>query len=142
MIIVDTNVIVYRIVQGPETAQAMRLEARDPAWRVPGLWRYEFTNAIWMMVRAGMINRQEALDALDRADRKMSSHELVVPQADALDAALQYNVSAYDAQYVALAKASGVVCVTADRPLLQKTPGITVPLASLDQYLPPPPVGP
>jgi predicted nucleic acid-binding protein len=141
VIIVDANVLVYRIVQGPETAQAQRLEARDPEWRVPGLWRYEFTK-VWMMVRAGMINRQEAVDALDRAHRRMSGNEMTVPQADALDAALQYNVSAYDAQYVALARASGVVCVTADRPLLQKTPGITVPLSNFDQYLPPPAAAP
>jgi len=43
-----------------------------------------------------------------------------------LTLAIEKNISAYDAQYITLAKELGVYCVTEDTRLLKKFPNLTI----------------
>jgi predicted nucleic acid-binding protein len=102
---------------------------KDPDWRTVVLWRCEFTSALVKMIRARVLDEPTALTALAAAAADMAPREMDVPHERALRAALRYGISAYDAQYVALAEMWGVSCVTADAALVRKAPGVCVPLA-------------
>jgi predicted nucleic acid-binding protein len=129
MIVADVNLIIYRHVSGPLTPLAAAARRKDPDWRTAGLWHCELTSALVKMVRAKVLDESRALAVLAAADAEMSPRETSVPQDHALHVALTHGVSAYDAQYIALAEILGVPCVTADAALAKKTPGLTVSLA-------------
>jgi predicted nucleic acid-binding protein len=133
MIVVDANVLVYWATDSPQTDHVDELRTRDSNWRTVPLWRYEFTNAIAMMVRAKVLSQPKALDALAKADALMTPREYTVPQSDVLRLTNHYNISAYDAQYITLAQLLGVTCVTADARLARKTQGISLLLSDVDQ---------
>jgi predicted nucleic acid-binding protein len=40
LIVVDTNILVYSLIQGPATALARRVLDHDPVIRLPELWRH------------------------------------------------------------------------------------------------------
>ena len=126
MIVTDANVIIYWATDSPQASQVEQLLQYDSDWRTVPLWRYEFTNAMVMMIRAKVISESAALKALDRAEDLMTPREHAVPQHDVLGASLRYGISAYDAQYIVLAELSDAKCITADAPLARKTPGTTV----------------
>lgn len=87
---------------------------------VPELFYSEVANACWVRVKRKMVQFQEAvkllgliskLPLLKRADSEFT--------AVALEHAVHYNISAYDALYVALAETYLASLVTADKALLQ-----------------------
>ena len=129
MIVIDANLVLYRHLKGPLTTLAEAALTKDPDWRTSSLWRCEFTSALVKMIRAKVLGEADGLAAMDSATTEMGPRELDVPQAQALRAALAYGISAYDAQYVALAEMLGLRCVTADAALARKTPAVTVLLA-------------
>ncbi len=42
MIVADTNLIAYRLIEGEQTELALAVWAKEPEWFVPPLWRHEF----------------------------------------------------------------------------------------------------
>lgn len=59
MIVVDTNVIGYLLIEGDRTTPARSLWHDKPDWRVPPLWRHEFLNVLATFVRRGGANLAE-----------------------------------------------------------------------------------
>lgn len=129
MIVVDANVAIYLLVQGKHTRAAQRAYKADPDWRLPPLWRYEFANALVGLVRAGDLRAAEAEPTLLRGLGLFEAGEDEAPPALAMRLAFSHRISAYDAQYVALAQALGVRCLTEDQRLLERAPALTVDLA-------------
>ena len=132
MIVVDTNIIVYVVVQLPQTLLAQQVAVRDPDWVVPPLWRYEFASAVTTMVRAGALTAAQAESAIAAADLLIAGREAPVDQIAAFCVAIALNLSAYDATYVALAERLGVRCVTADTRVIRNAPRIAI---SLDDFV-------
>jgi predicted nucleic acid-binding protein len=126
MIVVDTNVIVYLLVEGEKTEMAQRTYRRDSAWFIPSLWRHEFLNVLATYVRHGGIEIDEAIDLWQRSTHLFASGEREVDMPHVLRLANQHDISAYDAQYVTLATAMSVPFVTEDQQLLQAFPEIAV----------------
>jgi predicted nucleic acid-binding protein len=133
MIVTDANVIIYWATDSPHASQVEQLRQYDPDWRTVPLWRYEFASAMVTMIRAKVMSESAALKALDLAAELMTPREHAVPQAEVLAAALRYDISAYDAQYIVLAELSNAKCVTADAPLARKTPKTSVLLSQCDR---------
>ena len=129
MIVADGNLIVYRHVSGPLSARADAAGRKDADWRTAALWRCEMTSALAKMVRGRVLDEAAALSAIAAAGAEMFPRETEVPQDHALRVALRYGISAYDAQYIALAEMLGVPCVTADAALAKKTPALSILLA-------------
>lgn len=124
MIVVDTNVIAYALIEGPLTEAARRVLIDEPDWRIPELWRHEFLNILVNYVHAGMdIVKAQAM--WNQANEVAHDSVLPVDLRKALRTAVQYQLSGYDAQFVALAQMLGVPCVTADRELAAKAPHLT-----------------
>ena len=126
MIVVDANVIAYALIAGDHTAAALAVRRRDPAWAVPELWRHEFLSILVQYVRARGMAQAEAAALYERAEALLMAAEQPVDFTAALALAVRYSLSAYDAQYLALARVLGTRCVTGDTELWQKVPGLAV----------------
>jgi predicted nucleic acid-binding protein len=60
MIVADTNLIAYLLIQGEHTERARRVYTRDPDWRAPPLWRSEFLSVLATTVKAGVLSADQA----------------------------------------------------------------------------------
>ena len=128
MIVVDTNVVAYLLLESERTAQAERALALDPEWTAPLLWRSELRNVLATQVRGGHLAAGEARRLQAEAERLLAGGEYAVASADVLELAAASGCSAYDCELVALARDLGVPLVTVDRDLLAAFPDRTVPL--------------
>jgi predicted nucleic acid-binding protein len=132
MIVVDANVLAFYLVEGNRTTDANALRNLDADWIVPAFWCVEFQSILWKYVRFGGMPMGKALELLDRAMTMLSPNEVTPPPDTVLRDALNWKITAYDAQYVSLAKQLGIRCVTEDGPVQEACPAIAI---SLDEFL-------
>lgn len=126
MIVVDSNVLAARAMCGVNTELAAQVEAIESLWVVPVLWRYELQNILAMATRARKITPKAAADAWSRLQAMLAENEHDPSAQRVLDLAERHRISAYDANFIALAVEIGTVCVTEDRELREKFPAIAV----------------
>jgi len=124
MIVADTNLIAYRLIEGEQTELALAVLARDPDWRVPPLWRHEFLSVLAVHASHGNITEGECLTLFERAVSLLQAGEHQPGLSEALVLALQARITPYDAQFVVLARQLGSRLITSDRELLRKFPGL------------------
>lgn len=122
MIVVDTNVITYLFIAGDKTELAQQLFQQDANWIVPQLWRHEFLNVLTTYVRYGGGSIEDALTIWQQSNRLLNRQERGLSLPSALQLAAQFNISAYDAQFVTLAIATAIPLITEDRKLLASFP--------------------
>ena len=125
MIVVDTNVISYLYLSGARSHQAERLLSIDPHWCAPVLWRSEFRSVLSRYLRKSHLTFEEVLLILQQAEDLLSDDEYEVPSAHIMQMVNSSDCSAYDCEFVALARYLGVPLITADKKLLRGFPGIT-----------------
>jgi predicted nucleic acid-binding protein len=77
-------------------------------------------------VRHSGIEISDAIDIWQKSNLLLTPGERDVDMIYALRLATQNNISAYDAQYVALAMELGVPCVTEDQQVLETFPDIAL----------------
>ncbi len=126
MIVSDTNLLIYLYVQGQRTEESEAVLKRDPVWIAPLLWRSEFRNALVGLVRKEALTLEEALSIVDEAERWLAGHEYSVVSRHVLTLADQSGCSAYDCEFVALARDLGIPLVTTDREILKAFPSLAV----------------
>lgn len=126
MIIADTNLIAYLLIDGDFTPAARAVWLRDPEWRMPPLWRAKFLNVLWVSVRAGVLDEAKALTAWRRATALFPKAEIEPGGEEVLTAAVRDGLSADDAHFVVLAERLGVKLVTSDKVLLKARPDLAV----------------
>ena len=126
MIVADTNLVSYLLIEGELTDGARRVRELDADWRLPPLWRSEFLNVLASAVRAGVLDEQQALSVWWVASDLFLGHE-VEPDGDSvLTLALERRISAFDAQFVALAEDLEVPLVTGDLGIVQQCPELAI----------------
>lgn len=130
MIVVDTNVLAYLYLPGDRTAQAEALYERDDAWAVPVLWRSEFRNILVGYLRRDQLQFEQALALIGEAEALVAGREYEVSSLDVMELVRGSNCSAYDCEFVALAKSLGVALVTADVKLLKAFPRVAMSLGA------------
>jgi predicted nucleic acid-binding protein len=129
MIVVDSNVIAYCYISTPKfTDAAIALLTSDPDWNAPLLWRSEFRNILLKYIRADLLSLAEATQLQLNAEELMKSSEFHVDSEQVLTLANQSGCTAYDCEFIAVAKTLGAKLVTADKQLLKAFPRIAVPL--------------
>jgi len=84
--------------------------------------KYEVANALWKALKAGKVKREDALAALKEFEA-FNIPESEVSGVEALKLAQAYDRSAYDAAYLALAKAEKAPFITADKRLYNALKG-------------------
>lgn len=129
MIVVDTNVIAYLLIEGELTAAAESALRRDATWVAPLLWRSEMRNVLASTVRAGRLALGDAQRVMEGALDLLEGREYDVPSAQVLALAVTHGCSAYDSEFLALAQDLKVSLVTSDRRLLAAFPQRAVSLA-------------
>lgn len=129
MIVVDTNVIAYLLLPGDQTAAARAALRRDPVWAAPLLWRSELRNVLATAMRQGHLGLADALEVMELAAELVAGREFEVESAAVLRLAAGSRCSAYDCEFVALARDLRVTLVTADQQLLAEFAPTAVSLA-------------
>ena len=128
MIVVDVNVVAYLLIAGDKTALAQQAWAKDPQWRVPTLWRHELLNVLAAYVRSGGATADDAVAIWRQSIALLGSEEEQPSMEQALLLAAEHQISAYDAQYVALALTHRLPLVSEDRELQRKFPELVLSL--------------
>lgn len=130
MIVVDTNVMVRLLVGGADSVDATRLFERDPEWAGPVILMSELRNVLVGLVRRGALAPDQAKAMSDDAAAILGDRIAAVASAQVLDVALECGLTAYDAEFVALARTLGVPLATSDHAILQGAPDVAVSLRS------------
>ncbi len=134
MIVVDSNIIAARNLTSSLTSGAMQVEQKDPVWIVPVLWRYEFQNILATAIKAKQIEPDQALDIWQKVSKILMENECEPSPSRVIDLVTKYGITAYDGQFIAAALEMGAPCVTQDRELQEKFPGIAI---SMHKFLKP-----
>lgn len=129
MIVVDTNILAYLYLPGEHTARAEILYKRDSAWAVPVLWRSEFRNILAGYLRRDQMTHEQALALMAEAEALVAGYEYEVASRDVIGLVRDSDCSAYDCEFVALAKSLGVALVTANAKILKAFPHTAASLA-------------
>jgi predicted nucleic acid-binding protein len=132
MIVVDSNIIAARTLTSSLTSKAEQVEEKDPFWVVPVLWRYEFQNILATAIKSKQIKREQALDVWAKVLGVLIENEYEPSASRVIDVVAEYGITAYDGQFIAVALELGTQCVTEDRELQEKFPGIAI---SVDEFL-------
>ncbi len=131
MVLVDTNVIAPLYVRSARTEAVEELFARDAVWRTEPLALIELSNVLITYERSRYITAATARDCLNRAAAFLQPHLFRVSHQAALEAALDYRVTAYDARFLALADQLGIRLITEDARLRAAAPALTQSLAEV-----------
>jgi predicted nucleic acid-binding protein len=122
VIVVDSNVVAYCWLNGAKTAIAQRVRLRDSEWHVPLLWRSELRSILGGYVRRGDLGLKQATAVMRRIEAELQGHEHIVESDDVLSLLGASELSAYDCEFVALARAVGARLVTEDKAIVKAFP--------------------
>ncbi len=126
MIVVDTNVIAYLVIEGKQTAMALSVFNMDPEWAAPQLWRSEMRNLLSLYLRNRQMTIDEAVSAMDRSEAVIAGREYDVESSRVLNLASHSGCTAYDCEFAYLAEKLNVPLVTAEKKLLAHFPHTAV----------------
>ncbi|MFO7552853.1 MAG: type II toxin-antitoxin system VapC family toxin [Haliea sp.] len=126
MIVADTNTIAYLYLPTAQTDDVVALLHQDPHWIAPLLWRSEFRNVLALYVRKDIIDLDTAIAMQAQAEQQFADKEYNVTSIDVLTLATESGCSAYDCEFVSLAKSLNLKLITGDRKLVQAFPGIAL----------------
>ncbi|HEY8035645.1 MAG TPA: type II toxin-antitoxin system VapC family toxin [Methylobacter sp.] len=124
MIVADTNIISYLFLPTVYSERASRLYQIDSNWAAPSLWRSEFRNVLALYLRQRIITLTEALLIQEEAEALMADHEFTVTSVQVLTLTDSGSCSAYDCEFVALAKQLDVKLVTQDKKYCANFPNL------------------
>jgi predicted nucleic acid-binding protein len=118
MIVADCNLIAYLLLEGPRTRTAEAVFLRDPAWAAPLLWRSELRNVLATQMRVNRLPLAEALLKMTEAETVIGSLQFPVSSDEVLEECARSGVSAYDAEYLVVARKLQIPLLTHDQRLL------------------------
>ena len=125
MIVVDATVLVdFWLGEAGLRASAIALMEDDPDWISAGLWRYEFGNVVWKLVRAARFEASDMAAIWRGAAQCVGETENQVDFPQTYAIARQFDLSFYDASYVCLARSRGFELRTRDEKVLRKCPDV------------------
>lgn len=128
MIVVDTNVVAYLLIAGQHTDAARATLARDPEWAAPMLWRSEFRNVLALYLRKRHMSLRAAVSLQEAAEVLVAGREHMVESREVLALASESGRSAYDCEFIAVARRLNLKLITSDRALFATFPEDTVAL--------------
>jgi predicted nucleic acid-binding protein len=126
MIVADTSLIASLLLSTSATPAAEAVLEKDADWTAPALWRYEFKNVLATQVRVLGLPLDDANALFEKAEELVVEPEIEVEPRAILGVASANKLSAYDAEFVALAMALKVRLVTADGGILKAVPELAV----------------
>lgn len=131
MIVVDTNVMVRLVMGGADGADAAVLFERETEWAAPSILMSELHNVLIGFVRRGALNSEQAKAMSEDAAVVLGGRIASVSGHQVIDVALECGLSAYDAEFVTLARVLGVPLATLDNAVLRGAADVAVSLRTL-----------
>ena len=122
MIVVDSNVLAYLYLPSEHTPRAEALLEQDPDWVAPVLWRSEFRNILAGYLRRNMLSFEQACSLQSEAEGLLAGAEFEVDSQTVLELVRDSDCSAYDCEFIALARRLNTRLVTVDKKLLRAFP--------------------
>ncbi|MEZ5593544.1 MAG: type II toxin-antitoxin system VapC family toxin [Gammaproteobacteria bacterium] len=132
MIVVDTNTIAYLYLPTENSGRVEELLKVDPIWTAPFLWRSELRNILCLYLRKELLDFETAASIQNQAESLLRNNEYGVNSVAVLSLAQASNCSAYDCEFVYLAKALNTKLITADKKLIKAFPDIAM---RADEYI-------
>lgn len=129
MLVVDTNIVAYLLIEGDHTATARLLHRRDDDWRSEAFIMVEFVNVLTASIAARRMNLVLARGFLTQAISLLHGRLASIPHDAVLSLATQYRVTAYDARFLTVAQRLNTRLVTEDAKLRVAAPQLTQSLA-------------
>ncbi len=110
--------MVRLVVGGADGTAAALLFERETEWAAPSILMSELHNVLVGFVRRGTVTSEQAKAMSDDAAVVLGNRIASVSGHQVIDVALECGLTAYDAEFVALARALGVPLVTLDNAVL------------------------
>ena len=129
MLVVDTNIIAPLYVRCADTERVLELHRSDSLWRTDPLALIEFSNILATYQRARYLTTRQARVCLVKAEQLLRPHYVHLTHETALNIALRYGVTTYDARFLAVALHLNTKLVTEDNKLRAAAPALTQSLA-------------
>jgi predicted nucleic acid-binding protein len=129
MIVVDTNIISYFYLNSERSAIAEQAFQKDPWWVAPLLWKSEFRNILSMYIRKEIIDLSDAMRIITISEELFKENEYEVNSFQVLKLAKISGCSAYDCEFVSLAKDLGLPLLTEDKKILAHFPETALSMA-------------
>lgn len=129
MIVADTNLIAYLLINGDHTPLAEIILKKDADWVAPLLWRSELQNVLALYVRQKNMPVAKAVQIMATAEQVMQKGSYQPPSEKVTALVAASNCSAYDCEFVALAQDLRIPLVTSDKRVLKDFPQTPVSLS-------------
>jgi predicted nucleic acid-binding protein len=126
MIVVDTNIIGYLFITGEFSDEAEKVLIKDPHWSAPLLWRSELRSVLALYMQKNILSLEETKEIMESATQLMENNEYDVASDQVLELVVSSALSAYDCEFVALARDLGVKLVTTDKAILKSFPEFSI----------------
>lgn len=126
MIVADTNTIAYLYLPSIFSNYVETLLLKDSDWIAPILWRSELRNILTLYLRKELIPMDDALEIQQQAEILMRDNEYSMNSFEVLKTANASGCSAYDSEFICLAKSQKCKFITADQKLQKKFPDIAI----------------
>ena len=130
-VVVDTNVLAYYWLPGARTEEAVALRRSTDHWYVPKLWRSEFRNVLAGLLRRKVMGPGAAKALVRAVEAELADFEREVDSIAVIDLVSGSDCSAYDCEFVALARSMGVPLVTEDKRVRRGFSDVAVGMAAL-----------
>ena len=122
LIVSDTNLIVALAFKTGQSKLADAVFLKDAEWIAPPIWQSEFRNTALGMMRAGRVGINTAIAAFRFAVNTVDTFD--VATGSVIRLAEAHGLTAYDAEFAALAEWLECKAVAFDKDLLR--PGLAI----------------
>jgi predicted nucleic acid-binding protein len=129
VVVVDTNVLGYLLLEGEYTPYARALLEQDGDWRSESFVMIEMTNVLATVMRVRGMSLKNAAGVLASAHTVIQPGLEVADHGQVLELAAYRKISAYDARFVVIARDLGTRLVTEDVKLRRAAPDLTQSIA-------------
>ena len=132
MVVVDTNVIAALYLPNENSELADALLQQDANWATPALWRSELRNVLALYLRKNLLNFEQACQVQNQAESLMIANEYQINSVEVLRLAKNSGCSAYDCEFVTLARHLQVKLITQDKQILMQFPQYAIALKDIE----------
>jgi predicted nucleic acid-binding protein len=128
VVVVDTNVLAYLLIEGDRTTDAQALYAKDSDWQSEAFVLVEFINILTTYTRTSALTHEQGLKLLAEAETLLPPLPSV-SHKEAYEVSVEFGISAYDARFITLAQQMKSKLITEDAKLRKAVPAWTVSLS-------------
>ena len=132
MVVVDANVISALYLPNENSKLAEALLLQDVDWAAPVLWRSEMRNLLALYLRKNLLNFDQACQIQNQAENLMIANEYQTNSLEVLRLAHASGCSAYDCEFVALARHLQVKLISQDKQILAQFPQDIIALKDIE----------